>query len=388
MSVEQSPTEVAALVATEAAIIEAAARELRLPHEGLAAQRLAGDASSRAFYRVTHPGGSVIAVRYPQPFSMGEGATARFTRWCEATPDGRLTFANDPLCHVELTTILAERGVPVPAILAVADREGLLFIEDAGDELLQAWARDAAAPQIEAAYERAVDIIATIRSATEAAMAAEAVAGSLAFDADKLDWELEFFRTNCFGYYLGDALGDELESALRAEFRELATALASRSKTLCHRDYHARNIIVRPGPPVREAVVVIDFQDARLGPITYDVVSLLEDPYTSVGPDLKRRLRERFTAGLRADGHWPGEEAFAQEYDMMTVQRLLKAVGTYTHQAAVRGKRDYVPYIAPALDEARAALDRLGSFTAIRTAIDRIPNESDRGTGPLSPTQT
>jgi aminoglycoside/choline kinase family phosphotransferase len=374
---ERSPSEVAATVASDAAVLSAAARELRAPLDELSVVRLAGDASSRAFFRVSHPGGTVVAVRYPWPFSVDDGSKLRFDRWCEESPgEGRLTFANDPLCHLEMTALLARFGVPVPDVVAVADREGILFVEDAGDALLQTWYRGASPAEGEAAYERAVDIIALVRAATDAAVAEGTVGGRLAFDADKLEWELEFFRANCFERFLGAPLDSAHDDDVRGECRLLAADLAARPRVLCHRDYHARNLLVLPGAPTREALVVIDFQDARLGPLTYDVVSLLEDPYAALGEDLRERLLGRFVEASIADGSWPGEGAFREEYDLMTVQRLLKAVGTYTHQAAARGKVDYVPYIAPAASEARAALDRLGRFPALRAATDIITSKA------------
>jgi hypothetical protein len=136
MSIERSPSDVAATVAADAEVLSAAARELRLPPAETSVSRLAGDASSRGFFRVAYPGGTVVAVRYPWPFSVGDGATGRLDRWCSESPDGRLTFANDPLCHLELTTLLERFGVPVPSVVAVADRDGLVFVEDAGDALL------------------------------------------------------------------------------------------------------------------------------------------------------------------------------------------------------------------------------------------------------------
>ncbi len=376
MSIERSASEVAATVANDAAVLEAAARELHVPLEDLRVIRLAGDASTRGFFRVTHPGGTLVAVRYPWPFSVDDGSNGRFERWCaESRGEGRLTFANDPLCHLELTALLARAGVPVPEVVAVADREGIVFVEDAGDDLLQSWSRTASPADVEAAYERAVDVIAAIRSATSAAVDDGTVGGRLAFDADKLEWELEFFRANCFDRYMKSPLEDGLDTAVRGECRKVAEALADRPRVLCHRDYHARNLIIRPGRPPREGLVVIDFQDARLGPLSYDIVSLLEDPYAELGADLRTRLLERFAECCRADGTWPGDEAFRQEYDLMTAQRLLKAIGTYTHQAAVRGKAEYIPYVAPAASEAHAALERLERYPALGAAIERIRTE-------------
>jgi hypothetical protein len=81
-------------------------------------------------------------------------------------------------------------------------------------------------------------------------------------------------------------------------------------------------------------------------------------------------MRGRFCERLRGEGTWPGVDAFDEEYDLMTAQRLLKAVGTYAYQAAVCDKQVYVPYINPALAEARAALARLDRFEALRRSLE------------------
>jgi aminoglycoside/choline kinase family phosphotransferase len=359
--------------ATEETIAAVVVRELRLDSGSLRVARLAGDASTRGYFRASYPGGSVVAVHYPVAFSAEESSGQRLERWCAARPaDGRETFANDPLCHVELTALFAERGVPVPALVAVADRDSVLLVEDVGDDLLQGWLRGAGAAEREAAYERAIDLIASIRAATEVVAGSNMVAGLLAFDEAKLGWELAFFADNCFARFLGAPLGPDLGPAVDEDCRGLAAELAARPRHLCHRDYHARNLMLWDGAGAAGGLVVIDFQDARLGPATYDLVSILEDPYVPLEPEFRARMRGRFCDRLREDGDWPGEDAFDEEYDLMAAQRLLKAVGTYTHQAAACGKDVYVQYIGPAVAEAKAALDRLGRFAALRRALDRI----------------
>ena len=373
MSHGRNPDEVAEAVAADATILLVAARELHVPAEYLGVVALAGDASSRQYFRVSGPDGPVIVARYPNPFNIGEGAIDRFRRWCRHPLAGRVTFANDPLCHVEMTSLFDRFGVPVPEILAIADREGVIIVDDAGDNLLQAWALTAPPELVDEAFDRAVDLIRLFRAASDAALQSGMVAGELAFDVDKLEWELDFWRTNCFSAYLGKPLDESLDAQVRVESRLLAGRLAERPRVLCHRDYHARNLIVRSGYDDADGLVVIDFQDARMGPVTYDMVSLVEDPYTELDERTRSRLVERFCDALRRDCAWPGDDVFTVEYDLMTVQRLLKAIGTYTHQAAVRRKLDYMPYIRPAAETVVRALARLGEFPALREAASRPP---------------
>src|SRR6267143_1401913 len=96
----------------------------------------------------------------------------------------------------------------------------------------------------------------------------------IAFDVEKLMWELEFFTKHFIGGYRGVALGDAERSALTGEWATIAGELASEPRVLCHRDYHSRNLMLHDG-----SLYIIDFQDARMGPDTYDLVSLLRDSY-------------------------------------------------------------------------------------------------------------
>lgn len=368
MSVDSSDAE-----GIEEIVLRAVAHELRLPADSLTSEVLAGDASSRSYVRVRGDSRSVVGVRYPRPFSLGDASTVRLERWCHEFPDdGILTFANDPVCHIEMTALLARAGVPVPEILAVDDREGVVLLEDAGDGLLQSWMTTASSGDIIAAFERAVDLIGCFRAATEAAIEGGCAGSRLALDGDKLFWELEFFRVNTFERALGAPLEPTLDAEVRSESRSLADALSERPRFLCHRDFHARNLIVRPGEAPADGLTVIDFQDARMGPLAYDLVSLVEDPYVQLENWLRQRLVARFRELAFADGSWPGDAEFGEQYDLMTVQRMLKAVGTYTNQAAVRGKRDYLPYIAPALASAGPALERLDRFPALTEAVGRL----------------
>jgi N-acetylmuramate 1-kinase len=362
-AVETAPRDAANL---EAELGNLASRELWIDPAEISVLRLSGDASTRSYFRIAYPAGSAVAVLYPVGFNAGESSVERLERWCEERPDdGLVTFANDPLCQVELTALFESRGIPVPAIVTVADRHSIIFLEDEGDVLLQHFLDTATDAERSDVYSHAVDLIAAIRSATDAVLESGLVASRLAFDEAKLGWELDFFLSNAFAHSVGASLSPDDVEAVRIECHTIAKELAARPRWLCHRDYHARNLML----PEADRLIVIDFQDARLGPVTYDLVSLLYDPYVPLPNEVRAAMTERFESRLVADGIHPGRDDLGREIDLMIVQRLLKAVGTYTFQAVVRGNRVYEPYIAPALADARVALDRLGHFPALTNAI-------------------
>jgi aminoglycoside/choline kinase family phosphotransferase len=111
---------------------------------------------------------------------------------------------------------------------------------------------------------------------------------SIAFDRDKLMWELNFFVKHFVEAYRGINIPPAARGALDQEWVAITDELASEPRVLCHRDYHSRNLMVHAG-----GLYIIDFQDARLGPDTYDLASLLRDSYIDLSEDRVDELDDR-----------------------------------------------------------------------------------------------
>lgn len=107
-----------------------------------------------------------------------------------------------------------------------------------------------------------------------------------------------------------------------------------------------------------------------MGPVTYDLASLVYDPYVVLAPDEVEACLDAFAAA--SDDPEEARRALTEELPRMALQRLLKAVGTYGYQTSVRGTDVYRPYIAPALTRARAAAERLDDFPATVEAVARL----------------
>jgi aminoglycoside/choline kinase family phosphotransferase len=112
---------------------------------------------------------------------------------------------------------------------------------------------------------------------------------------------------------------------------------------------------------------MIDFQDARLGPRTYDLASLLEDAYVDVSENLVRAMKARFVAALP----WqPAVDSFERDYALVAAQRTLKAVGTFAGQAMLRDNRSYLGFIPRAMGCARRALGQLPEFSGLLQLLE------------------
>ena len=227
--------------------------ETYLTRSGLAGKAsvlpLTGDASDRKYFRVRKRGGkSIVVALHAEAF---DPETLPFLRVAEL-------FLTMPL--------------PVPAIVDRAPDLGILALEDLGDVTLQAHLGAAPTAEHRRLYREAVALIEQLQRRGDELSSSGAPAYRIAFDVEKLTWELDFFAKHFLEAYRGAAISDATRAALADEWRALTEELASEPRVLCHRDYHSRNLMLHDG-----RLYIIDFQDARLGPDTYDLVSLLRD---------------------------------------------------------------------------------------------------------------
>jgi N-acetylmuramate 1-kinase len=257
--------------------------------------------------------------------------------------------------------------LPVPRVLASSGEDNALFIEDVGDLRLQDWLEGRLENELKEAYRQAVAMIIKIQEATHLATVADCICSCLAFDAAKLKWELGFFFANYINKYLGLKLDPATANAVNQDFKALCSELAARPRVLTHRDYHARNLMMH-----NDEMFIIDQQDARMGPSSYDLASLLRDPYAAIDNAVAEEMVELFIE-MKAASSVPLDsvEEFRQELHLMTVQRMLKAIGTYAYQAAVMKNQVYVGYIEPATRAALRSMNALGRFDATRALIEK-----------------
>src|SRR5579872_7128498 len=141
---------------------------------------------------------------------------------------------------------------------------------------------------------------------------------------------MDFFVKHFVEGYRGAVLTTAERSALSREWAEIVDELACEPRVLCHRDYHSRNLMFHGG-----RLYIIDFQDARMGPDTYDLASLLRDSYVDIGDRELDDLIAYFLALKRRDAAPSATEfgdasvEFRRRFDLMALQRNLKALGTF-----------------------------------------------------------
>jgi hypothetical protein len=251
--------------------------------------------------------------------------------------------------------------VPVPTVLGHAEKIGVLALEDLGDVTLQAHLGAATSAEHAARYRQAVALIATLQRRGAELASAKYIPYGIAFDVEKLTWELDFFTKHFIEAYKGVVVAAAAREELRQGFRVLIEELAAEPRVLCHRDYHSRNLMLH-----QDRLYIIDFQDARMGPDTYDLVSLLRDSYV----DLPERTVEELIAYFLALKGGTGKEAeFRKRFDAMALQRNLKALGTFGYQTTARRNPVYIQYIPRTLRYVRDNLAHQPRFSRLHELL-------------------
>jgi len=253
---------------------------------------------------------------------------------------------------VDVQRYLEGIGVRVPAIRAFYEPEGLMILEDLGDEMLET--RLLAGDPAEPLYAAAVDQLARLRAHSEARPGGS-VAFSRAFDHDLYLWELHHFREWLLEAWKGASLAPAERAAVDRHFEAISRALDAQPKGFTHRDYHSRNLMVLPGG----GQAVIDFQDALLGPRQYDLVALLRDSYVELPPELVERMLRRYLERLAAEGGARLDYGpFRSVFDLLTIQRKLKDAGRFVFIDRVRKNPDFLRSIPASLRYVREAFAR------------------------------
>jgi N-acetylmuramate 1-kinase len=298
---------------------------------------LTGDASDRRYFRVIPPqGGSIVLALHPQAIDLAS-----------------LPFAN-------IARLFQKVPLPVPSIVGCSEPLGILALQDLGDVTLQAHLGAATSAEHAALYREAVALIERLQRRGAELASSDYVAYGIRFDVEKLTWELNFFVRHYLEAYRGATLSDRDRSALAEEWAAIAGELSSEPRVLCHRDYHSRNLMFHEG-----SLHIIDFQDARMGPDTYDLASLLRDSYVDISDADLDDLIGHFIA-LKGT---PDAGEFRRRFDLMSLQRNLKALGTFGYQTTTRGNPVYIQYMPRTLNYVRTNLHRYPRFTRLRELL-------------------
>ena len=284
---------------------------------------LTGDASSRNYFRIATSNKNYVLMQ-----SNDENSNKNF---------------------VSVLNVLKDSGVNVPKLF---EHEEIFILEDLGDISLEQFFYKEKRETSISMYKKAIDQLIQIQNIKPDL--------NFNFDKKKLFEELIFFKTNFFGKT------SKFDKELEISFQDISDRLDSKNHITCfvHRDFHSRNIMVYKHEPY-----IIDFQDAMVGIPQYDLISLLKDSYTKV--PFEDLLLEYYFENSSLD--FDGEE-FVKVYELMSIQRSLKACGSFKSFDNLKNDKRYLKYIPIGLDYALENLKKFKEYRGLFGIVSKLRN--------------
>jgi len=214
-------------------------------------------------------------------------------------------------------------------------------------------------------YQKAIEIIVAFHTRATENLAPDCPAKNLFFDEEKLMWEMDFMLEHYVHGMLKNVLSFDEKNKTREALGTLCKSLSDQNRVFTHRDYHSRNIMIH-----NDKLKVIDFQDARMGPCQYDLVSLLKDSYIVIEESVRKELLEYYIECMQGYGREIKRDSFYKIFDWMSVQRNLKAIGTFAYQSKILGNDRYLQYVEPTLEYVRKTLENRRDLEFLAPALN------------------
>ncbi len=304
---------------------------------------LAGDASFRRYYRVQQDLLSQVVMD---------------------APPTQVTLAP----FVNIAELLTEHGIKTPQIHAINYTAGFALLEDFGNVLFGDAIKE---PQsMTALYEGAIRLLCQMQQSTIQPTQLAV------FDQTFMLEEIALFEDWFLKRYLGLSLSRAEQQLLIDTFQRLTEGIIRQPQVLVHRDYHSRNIMLPDYPHAVNpfAMGLIDFQDAMLGPIAYDLVSLLKDCYIHLPPELVSSSLRLFFDTAQISRHYTLPE-FQHAFDWCGLQRHLKILGIFCRLHFRDNKSNYLHDLPLTFQYIMACAETYQEFSAFAQWLhDRVKN--------------
>jgi aminoglycoside/choline kinase family phosphotransferase len=346
-------------------ITQTLSERLGIPSHQIGIERLCGDASNRVYYRAVLLQGKiktnyvVMKLAEPEAFKASEEKiTAN-------------TIATQELPFLNVQKQLDRCGVAVPKVYFYDAKAGILLLQDLGDELLQDAVLESDRETRQRNYRMAIDELLKIHVGGSRFLDGNSIAFGRAFDLPLLMWEFDHFLEYGIEQANRQPIAKQDRDEIRSIFLPVAETLAKEPRCLTHRDYHSRNLMLHQG-----RVWVLDFQDALMGPCVYDLASLLRDSYVKLEEDLIDDLvnyylqKKESMDRIRLDG-----ALFRQTFDLMSIQRNLKAAGRFVYIDVVKKNDRFLQYIPQTLGYVKRNLEKYPELTRLKQLLGRYRRE-------------
>lgn len=306
--------------------------------------KLPADGSKRVFYRVSNEKGSCIVM---------------------ANPPTERNAEKENLSYLEIGKHLFSKGIPVPCIYRYDLDRGWFIMEDLGEQNLQEIASDSDSRIT--IYKKVIELLIEIQLKGREGFNPEWCYHTKRYDR----FIMEKFESDYFlKYFLQGLLGLKQDlSQLGSSFEHLSyrASLADNDFVL-HRDFQSRNLIIKC-----DKIGVVDWQGARLGPLQYDLASLLIDPYVGLTKDERTVLYDYYLTIL--EKCLPRiSPSFTEYYPYLAIQRNLQILGAFSYLSNIQGKKRFLSYVSPALRSLQGLLKDLGDpeLCPLKKLVERL----------------
>ena len=264
---------------------------------------LAGDAGHRQYFRITAKNQHFIGVLSPE----NDSQNTQF---------------------IQISDLLHQHNIPNPTVLAQDLSQGFLIISDLGDQLLFDTLNTNTSNH---PYQTTLDLLLKIQTLPQDKIPP--------YSQTLLNNELQLFNQWFISDLLAYHLTPEENHLIQQTYQTLVSQALVQTQVFIHRDFHSRNIMCLPD----KTLAVIDFQDAVIGPITYDLVSLLRDCYIHWPENQVASWVKDYAQISRKQGlHTADDQTFKQWFDAMGLQRHLKVLGIFSRLHLRDGKSQYL----------------------------------------------
>jgi len=342
-------------------ITQTIGQHLGLSSHQIRVEPLRGDASNRTYYRATllHEKEKmsyvVMKLADPEAFKASE----------EKITTSTMTIQELPYLNVQRH--LARCGVAVPEVYCYDTEAGVLLLQDLGDKLLQNVVHGSDRATQQQCYRMAIDELLKIQIGGSQLADGACIVFGRALDLPLLMWEFDHFLEYGIEQAHHRPMARPDRDEIRGLFLPIAETLAKEPRCLTHRDYHSRNLMVH-----QDRIWVLDFQDALMGPCVYDLASLLRDSYMRLEEDLIDELLEYYLQKKESmDQIQLDRSLFRRLFDLMSLQRNLKAAGRFVYIHVVKKNDRFLQYIPQTLSYVKQNLGKYPELSRLRALLGR-----------------
>ncbi|MBN2541764.1 phosphotransferase [bacterium] len=267
----------------------------------------------------------------------------------------------------KINKFLASIGLGVPEIYIIDDKNSTLLMEDLGEDFLMFHLRNIRDyNEIKKIYKEVINELVKMHFIGLKHIEECKIVKNRTFGYDDFRWESSYFTKYFLEGYCGLTIINREE--LEKEHELLARRLDNEPRFFMHRDFQSQNLLLK-----NNIIRIIDYQDARMGLLQYDLASLLRDPYYVLDLNLQKELIAYYidTAESNYEQKFSSPE-FYETFNLTALQRNMQALGAYAYLSMVKKKEHFKEYIPSGLSQLKTSLNECGGFSHLNVLLSKI----------------